>query len=158
MTSTTPRIITLALASLAIAAPAATAMPMRDAAGVETSSLAGTTSKQQDLAHLRASGGVYAAPAPAAPKQDVRNADNRAPRIVRPLDPVQIAPNTTPPVVQHPYTADQLKPISSPVKATGGDDGTSPFVFIIPAVVLIGMAAAGFVYTRTSRTPRRSPA
>ena len=134
MTSTTPRIITIALATLAIAAPAATAMPVRDTTGVETSSLAGTTS---------------------APKQDLRNADNRAPVYV---PPAELAPNMVPPVVQHPYAADQLKPISSPVKATDGDDGTSPFVFIIPAVVLIAMLGAGVAFARTSRPARRSPA
>jgi hypothetical protein len=56
MTSTT-RMPTIALAILALAVPAASATPIRDN-GAQTSSLAGTTS---------------------APKQDTRNADNRAP-------------------------------------------------------------------------------
>jgi len=156
MTSTTPRIITIALATLAIAAPAATAMPVRDTTGVETSSLAGTTSApKQDLRNADNRAPVYVAPAELAPKQDLRNADNRAPVYV---PPAELAPNMVPPVVQHPYAADQLKPISSPVKATDGDDGTSPFVFIIPAVVLIAMLGAGVAFARTSRPARRSPA
>ena len=43
MTSTTPRIITVALLVLAVAAPVASARLVRDE-GVQTSSLAGTTS------------------------------------------------------------------------------------------------------------------
>jgi hypothetical protein len=76
MPATTPRIITIALATLAVAAPAATAMPLRDHTG--TSRLAGTTSAQdvrnpdnriaQDLAHLRA-GGTAAAPGDDGPSR-----------------------------------------------------------------------------------------
>jgi hypothetical protein len=69
MTSTTPRIITIALAALALAVPAASAMPIRDD-GVQTSSLAGTYS---------------------APAQDLRNPDNR------PLSSLPSYPVATPP-------------------------------------------------------------
>jgi hypothetical protein len=156
MTSTTPRIITAALLTLAVAAPAATAMPVRDTEGVQTSSLAGTTSPRQDLRGADARpGAVFQAPqAPpilkAAP-QDLRNPDNRAPRY---QDPVRVPPI---PVQQTPYTADQLKPISTPVQATADDD-PSPFVYIIPGVVLIALAGTGFAFARTRRGTRKSPA
>jgi hypothetical protein len=116
MTSTTTRIIiTSALAVLALAVPAASAMAQRGSDGVRTSSLAGTTS---------------------APAQDLRNADNRAPRYVAPL--------------RHPAP---VAPAPKPVAATGG--GTSPLVYIIPSLVLVGMIGAAVAY---ARTPRRSAA
>jgi hypothetical protein len=122
MTSTTPtRIITIALAVLALAAPAAVAMPLRDASGdIRTSSLAGTT---------------------AAPEQDLRNADNTAPRYVAPLKhPAPVAPAAVKPVV-----------------STGGG-GIAPLALIIPGVVLVAMLGAGVVYLRTSRPARGSVA
>jgi hypothetical protein len=57
MTYTTARLTTIALAVLAIAAPAASAMPIRDN-GVQTPSRSGTS---------------------LTPTQNVRNADNRVP-------------------------------------------------------------------------------
>jgi hypothetical protein len=157
MTSTTPRIITAALLTLAVAAPAATAMPVRDTEGVQTSSLAGTTSPRQDLRGADARpGAVFQAPqAPPilpAPRQDMRNPDNQAPRYQAPA--AKVAPI---PVQQSPYTADQLKPISTPVQATTDDD-PSPFVYIIPAVMLVALAATGFAFARTRRGTRKSPA
>jgi hypothetical protein len=110
MTSTTTRIITIAVAVLALAVPTASAMSLRDHMG--TSSLAGTTS---------------------APAQDLRNADNRAPRYVA---PIAVKP------------AAQSQPVG-----TGG--GTSPLVYIVPGLVLAGMLGAALVY---ARTPRRSAA
>jgi hypothetical protein len=71
MTSTT-RIITIALAMLALAAPVATAMPLRDNGDVGASSLAGTTS---------------------GPRQDLRNPDNQVPVVP------QQQPQTMKPVV-----------------------------------------------------------
>jgi hypothetical protein len=49
MTTTTPRIITITLATLALAAPAAVARPVSDSGEVRTSSLAGTADPAQDL-------------------------------------------------------------------------------------------------------------
>jgi hypothetical protein len=124
MTSTTTRIITTALAILALAAPVASAMPIRDNAG--TSSLAGTTS---------------------APKQDLRNADNRAPRAEDGVARVYIPP-------QQPQTMKPVPPPkAAPVAATDTDDGTSPLVYILPGLVLIAMLAAGFSFARLSRRP-----
>jgi hypothetical protein len=123
MTSTTTRIITTALAILALAAPVAGAMPIRDNEGVQTSSLAGTTS---------------------APKQDLRNADQRAPGIE--AVPYQQPQTMAPVVLTHP------KPV------VVADDGPSPFVYIIPSVALIALLGAGFAFMRTSRPVRRSPA
>ena len=113
MTSITPRIIITALAVLALAVPAASAMPLRD--NMQTSSLAGTTS---------------------APRQDLRNADNRGPRDVAPVRPAHVP--------------------SAPAKPVAADDGgTSPLVYILPGLVLVGMLGAAFAF---ARTPRRSPA
>jgi hypothetical protein len=73
MTSTTTRIITIALTALALGAPVAAAAPMRSDEGVRTSSLAGTTS---------------------APARDMRNPDNQVPFV-----PAQ-QPQTMKPVVR----------------------------------------------------------
>ena len=128
MTSTTPRIITIALAILALAVPAASAMPIRDN-GAQTSSLAGTTS---------------------APKQDVRNPDNRAPGI-EPTQDLRNADNRVP--AHQPQT---MKPVVRTQPAPAEHDGPSPLVFILPSLALIGMLAAATVYVRSSRQPARA--
>jgi hypothetical protein len=154
MTSITPRIITVALATLALAAPAANAMPLyahsegKDAAtargDVRTSSLAGTPSvPKQDLRNPD-----QQAPAPpetVQPKQDLRNPDNRAPGI----EPVPAQQPTTYAPVEIPKQAPAV---------VADDNGPSPFVFIIPGVALIALLGAGFAFTRTSRPVRRSHA
>jgi hypothetical protein len=122
MTSTTPiRILGIALATLALAAPAAGAMPIGDDS------------------------------APAAPKQDLRNPDQRAPA-PRPYqdlrNPDQQAP--TPPIAQTPFTPVELtKP--APIAA---DSGLSPLVIVVPSLVLVAMLAASVIYTRSSRPAR----
>jgi hypothetical protein len=151
MTSTT-RIITICLTALALAAPVASAMPLyehgsssdpRSSAEIRTGSLAGTTSTQtQDLRNPD-----QVAPLPpqtVAPQQDLRNPDNRAPGI----EPIPF---------QQPQT---LAPVERPKPAPVAvdDSGPSPFVFIIPAVVLIALLAAGFAVMKTSRPVRRSAA
>jgi hypothetical protein len=160
MTSTT-RIIITALAMLAFAVPAANAMPLyehgdttatgRASTDIRTSSLAGTTSTpQQDLRNAD-----QRAPQPAEPTQDLRNPDNRAPGVEAapaPTDTSRI------PVQQSPYSPAQLKPISTPQAAPVADDGPSPFVYIIPSVVLIALLGAGFAFMKTSRPVRRSAA
>jgi hypothetical protein len=130
MTSTTPRIITIALAVLALAAPVASAMPLRDNGDVRTSSLAGTTG---------------------APKQDLRNADNRAPSAVAPQQDLRNADNRAPRDV----TPDRPAPAPAKPRPVVADDGTSPLVYIVPSLLLVAMLAAGVAY---ARTPRRSPA
>ncbi len=156
MTSTTPRIITIALASLALAAPAANAMPLyehdgsptaaRHTTGVQTSSLAGTTASQfQDLRNPD-----QQAPVPNKPLQDLRNPDNQAPGI-------QNVPAIKVPA-QQPYT---YAPVQLPKAAPAvvhHDNNPSPFWFIIPSVVLIALLGAGFAFMRTSRPVRRSVA
>lgn len=123
-----PRIITIALAILALAVPAASAMPIRDN-GAQTSSLAGTTS---------------------APKQDVRNPDNRAPGI-EPTQDLRNADNRVP--AQQPQT---IKPVVRTQPAPVKNDGPSPLVFILPSLALIAMLAAATVYVRSSRQPART--
>jgi hypothetical protein len=123
MTSITPtRIITITLALLALSAPAAGAMPLRDHAG--TSSLAGTTS---------------------APKQDLRNADQRAPA-PRPYQDLRNPDQQVPPA---PQPVELTKP--APVAI---DSGPSPLIFILPSLVLAAMLGAAVIYTRSSRPAR----
>ena len=115
MTSITPRIIITALAVLALAAPAASAMPSRDNFGTTP-----------------------------APRQDLRNADNRAPR---PEDAVKVPaqqPETMKPVVLTPQSP-------APV----ADDDPSPLLFILPGLGLVGMVGVAVVYVRSSRRPAR---
>jgi hypothetical protein len=124
-----PRIITIALAILALAVPAASAMPIRDN-GVQTSSLAGTSS---------------------APAQDLRNPDNRTLAVKPTQDPAN-TDNGAP--AQQPQT---MKPVAietqrAPVK----EDGPSPLAFILPSLALLGMLAAATVYVRSSGQPARA--
>jgi hypothetical protein len=127
MTSTTTRIITTVLAILALAAPVASAMPIRDHAG--TSSLAGT---------------------PSAPKQDLRNERGGPP--IGAFDNSKANVYVVPP--QQPQT---MKPVHIPKTAapaatnTDTDNGPSPLVFILPGLVLIAMLAAGYSFARMSR-------
>ena len=131
MTSTTTRIITIILATLALTAPVAGAVPVRDTEGVQTSSLAGTTSDKpyQDLRNPD-----QQAPAPKA-HQDLRNPDNRVPAVPSDL------PQT-------------MKPVDLTQPAPVADDGPSPLVFILPGLALIAMFGAAAVYTRSSRPAR----
>jgi hypothetical protein len=128
MTSTTPtRIITITLAALALTAPVAGAMPLRDKEGVRTSSLAGTT----------------------APKQDLRNPDQQAPAL-RPHQDLRNPDQQAPPVPVKPYAPVVLtKP--APV---ADDGGPSPLVYILPSLALIAMLGASVVYLRTARPAR----
>jgi hypothetical protein len=146
MTSTT-RIISIALATLAIAAPVASAMPTRDNGDIRTSSLAGTTSApKQDLRNPDQQ-------VPVVPKQDLRNPDQQVPVVPRqdlrnPDQQVPVVPQ------QQPQT---MKPVvikQSPQPAD--DDGSpSPLVYILPSLVLVAMLAAGYGYARMSRRPAR---
>jgi hypothetical protein len=128
MSSSTPRIITIALATLALAAPAATAMPLYEHGE--------QAAPKQDLRNPD-----QQAPAPAVPKQDLRNPDNQAPGIqtVPAQQPSTYAPveRTKPPAVVH-------------------DSNPSPLVFILPSLVLLAMLAAATVYAKSMRPARRS--
>ena len=127
MTSTTTRIITITLALLALSAPVASAMPLRDADGVRTSSLAGTTAPKQDLRNPD-----QQAPAP-KPHQDLRNPDQQAPPVpLKPYAPVVLT-----------------KP--APV---ADDGGPSPLLYIVPTLALVARLGAATVYTRSSRPAR----
>ena len=131
MTSTTPiRMIVIALAALAITAPAAGAMPIRDNEGVQTSSLAGT---------------------PSAPKQDLRNPDQRAPA----SEPKQDLRNPDQRVPAVPSDLPQtMKPVDLTPAQPVADDGPSPLVFILPGVAVIAMLGAALIYTRSARPAR----
>jgi hypothetical protein len=80
-----------------------------------------------------------------AQTQDLRNPDQQAPRptgrVHSPGHPSQ-QPQSTKPVV-----------ITKTQPAPADDNGLSPFVYIVPSVVLIAMLAAGFGYARLSRRP-----
>jgi hypothetical protein len=155
MTSTTPRIITIALAMLALAVPAANAMPLyehdgsqssgRNSADIRTGSLAGTTSNPvQDLRNPDLQAPLP--PETVAPKQDLRNPDQQAPGI-QPAPPAQ-----------QPYTYAPVQPPKAVPAVVHHDSDPSPFWFIIPSVVLIALLGAAFAFMRTSRPVRRSVA
>jgi len=128
MTSTTTSTVAVIVATLALTAPVANAMPMRDADdGSRTSSLAGAPAPKQDLRNPD-----QQAPAP-EPKQDLRNPDQQAP-------PVPLKPYA--PVV-----------LTKPAPVTV-DDGPSPLVYIIPGLAVVAMLGAAVVYTRSSRPAR----
>ena len=127
MTSTTTRIITITLALIALSAPVAGAMPLRDRDGVQTSGLARTPWPKQDLRNPD-----QQAPAP-RPYQDMRNPDQRI----------------TPPVPVTPYV-----PVELTRPAPVADDGPSPLVFIVPGLALVAMLAAAVIYTRSARPAR----
>jgi hypothetical protein len=130
MTSTTlTRIAGVALAMLAVAAPAATAMPIRGDEGIRPSSPP-VDRQYQDLRNPD-----QRAPGP-KPYQDLRNPDNRVPRMPSDL------PQT-------------MKPVELTKPAPAADSGPSPLVFIAPSLVLAAMLAAGFGYARTARRPAR---
>jgi hypothetical protein len=130
MTSTTTRIIITALAILALAAPIASAMPMRDGSPeIHTGSLAGTTSTpKQDLRNERGGPGIGAFD---NSKANVYVVPAQQPQTMKPVAP----------------------PKAQPVATTDTDDGTSPLVYILPGLVLIAMLAAGFSFARMSRRP-----
>jgi hypothetical protein len=127
MTSTTTRTVAAILATLALTAPVASAMPIRDPDdGSRTSSLAGAPAPKQDLRNPD-----QQAPAP-KPKQDLRNPDQQAP-----------------PVPLKPYA-----PVVLTKPAPVADDGPSPLVYIIPSLALVAMLGAAVVYSRSSRPAR----
>ena len=140
--TTTIRLITTALLALAVTAPIASARPVSPyppPPWVQTT--------QQDRQGDSATG------AASSPRQDLRNSDNRA---ARPEDAKRYtAPVAIPPVEGYPRTAEPPKPpqaVQQPAPAT--DDGPSPFVYIIPSVMLIGLLGAGYAFVKASRSDR----
>jgi hypothetical protein len=127
MTSTTTRIITTVLAILVLAAPVASAMPIRDQA--PTSSLAGTTS---------------------TPKQDLRNEGGGPPigAFDHPKANVYVVPAQQPQTMRPVHITKTTAPAAT---TTDTDNGPSPLVFILPGLVLIAMLAAGYSFARMSR-------
>jgi hypothetical protein len=122
MTSTTTRIITITLALIALSAPVAGAMPLRDRDGVQTSGLARTPWPKQDLRNPD-----QQAPAP-RPYQDLRNPDQQAPPVSSP----------------EPVVRTQPVPVAT-------DGGPSPLVWVLPSLALVAMLGAAVIYTRSSR-------
>jgi hypothetical protein len=139
MTSTTSRIITIALATFVLAVPAANAMPLYEHGEGQAVTPSGSA---QDLRNPDQQ--APKAPAAVQPQQDLRNPDNQAPGIER--VPAQ-QPTTFAPV-------ERTKPVPVPV----ADNGPSPLVFILPSLVLIAMLGAATVYVKTARPVRRSVA
>jgi hypothetical protein len=137
-------IVTAALAAFAICAPVATAMPQRDGVGT-------TAAPQQDLrgADARAASASPQAGTGTASGPDVRTPDARDAG-AKPAEPVPGLPT---------WPADP-KPIApAPIDATpvaGGDD-TSPLPYILPAIALSLLLAAGLGHAvRTSARARRA--
>ena len=126
MTSTTTRTVAAILATLALTAPVASAMPLRDPDdGSRSSSLAGTPALKQDLRNPD-----QQAPA-VEPKQDLRNPDQQAPAPPVPLKPYA------------PVTVTKPAPVAD-------DSGPSPLVIIIPSLALVAMLGAAVIYPRWS--------
>ncbi len=142
MTTTTIRLITTALLALAVTAPIASAKPV--------SPYPPPPWVQTIEQHGRGDSDTSTA---SSPRQDLRNSDNRA---ARPEDatPRHTAPVAIPPVRGYPHTAEPVKPLKA---APATDDGPSPFVYIIPSVVLIGLLGAGFAFMQASRRGRPTP-
>ncbi len=139
MTSFTPRIITIALAILAFAAPVAGAAPIRDGSPPIT--------RPNQRAH------VYVIPASAFKQQPATTAaahqakpsvsgtgDRSAHVYVIPASAFKQQPATT--VATH-----HAKP------SVSGDSDPSPLVYILPSLALIAMFGAAAVYVRGSRQP-----
>jgi hypothetical protein len=150
MSSSTPRIITIALATLALAAPAATAMPLTEHGETQPA-------PRQDLRNPD-----QQAPAPAVPKQDLRNPDQQAPAPALPKQDLRNPDNQAPRIenvpAQQPHTfapVERTKPVPAVVH---DDSNPSPLVFILPSLVLIAMLAAATAYAKSLRPARRSVA
>ena len=121
------RVVAAVLSAFAIAAPAAVASPVD---GVRTSSLAGTT---------------------AAPRQDLRNPDNRGVESTQASQPSLAGPPTWP---VHPQRFVQ---VNEPVAAS--DSGTSALVYVLPGLAVALMVSAGAAYAiRVSAHGRRTRA
>ena len=136
-------VVAAALATLAFAAPVATAMPERGAVGKPAAA-------QQDL---RGDDAREASPTPqtgtATLSQDLRSADARDAG-AKPAEPVPGLP--TWPVDPEPITPGPVE--SAPV---AGDGDTSPLVYVLPGIALSLLLAAGLGYAvRTSGRGRRA--
>jgi hypothetical protein len=139
-----PRITILAvaaLATLALAAPVATAMPTRDAVGT-------TTAPQQDLRGADARDASLRLQTPVSSGQDVRTPDARDAG-AKPAEPVPGLP--TWPLDPEPIAQAPVE--TTPVAA----DDTSPLVYILPGIVVSLLLAAGLGYAmRTSSRAGRA--
>jgi hypothetical protein len=132
-----------ALATLALVAPAATAMPERDQVGKSAAA-------QQDL---RGADARDASPAPqndtATLSQDLRSADARDAG-AKPAEPVPGLPTW-------PVDPEPIAPAPVETIPVAGDDGTSPLLYILPGIALSLLLAAGLGYAvRTSGRARRA--
>jgi regulator of extracellular matrix RemA (YlzA/DUF370 family) len=143
-------IITAALAALAIAAPAATAMPVREH-GSTSGEVGITTAPQQDhrSADARDASTRPQTGTPSTPGGDLRSADARDAGIT-----------TTTPRGLPTWPVDPKPIASAPVNdaaPVAADDDTSPFVYILPGVLASLILAAGMGYAvRTSGRARRA--
>jgi hypothetical protein len=141
-----PRITIIAaatLATLALAAPAATAMPQREHVGTSTPA-------QQDL---RSADARDASPTPqtgtATPSQDFRSADARDAG-AKPAEPVPGLPTW-------PVDPEPIAPAPVETTPVAGDGDTSPLVYVLPGIALSLLLAAGLGYAvRTSGRARRA--
>ena len=134
-------IVTAALATLALAAPVATAMPDRDGVGT-------TAAPQQDLRGADArNASVQPQTGTATLGQDFRTADARDAGAT-PSEPVVGLP--TWPVDPEPIAPVETTPVA-------GDDDTSPLVYVLPGIAFSLLLAAGLGYAvRTSGRTRRA--
>jgi hypothetical protein len=137
------RIIIAAIATFAIVAPAATAMPSRDTLG------ATSASPQQDRRGADArDASMTPQTATIAPGKDFRSPDARDAGTTA-AEPVLGLP--TWPVNPEPIARAPLSP------AVVAHDGTSPFAYVLPGVLVSLLLVAGMAYAvRTSVRARRA--
>jgi hypothetical protein len=130
--------IIITLASLAIAAPAASAMV------VDPLPTSGTSAPAQDLRNpdqrVPAQVADLSTSGTSAPAQDLRNPDQRVPAQVADL---------------HASTAVAAQHAQAGTPKSPDDDGISPLVFVLPSAALLAAlgAATGFAVS-TGRFPR----
>ena len=134
MTSSTTRIITIALAILALAAPVAAAAPIRDG------SPALARPNQRAHVYVIPASAFKQQPATTAPahqaKPPVADTGDRSAHVyVIPASAFKQQPATT-------AAAHQAKP------SVSGDSDPSPLVYILPSLALIAMFGAAAVYVR----------
>jgi hypothetical protein len=149
-------IVAAALATLALAAPVATAMPERDEVGKSAAA-------QQDLrradttdvsvrpqTHTPASDeSVTPQTGTATLSQDFRSADARDAG-AKPAEPVPGLPTW-------PVDPEPIAPAPVETTPVAGDGDTSPLVYILPGIALSLLLAAGLGYAvRTSGRARRA--
>jgi hypothetical protein len=149
------RAIAAALAALAIGAPAATAMPIRESVSAPSGEAATAPARQDPRGSVARDASVMPQTGTAAAAAQAANGTTtprEVPSYLAGVHPTQRAPVPSHLAGLHPT---QRAPVNA-ASADGGD-GTSPLVYILPGVALSVMLAAAMGYAlRTSGRARRA--